>query len=105
MCSGDLHSEFLTEIEATYFSIFRQSAGRPRPKNLAFSHDVSAVGDPESFADVVIGNQNADAAAAQIQNHALNIINRFGINSGERFIEQNELRLGCQSTRDFGSPA
>ena len=99
------HSEFFTEIQTPHVCVLGQVARRARTKYFSFSHNVSAVGDTESFAHIVIGNQNSDAAAPQVQNHTLNIVDGLGIDTGKRLVKQNELRLSRERARNFSAPA
>src|SRR4029450_13234776 len=58
----------------------------------------------ECLACVVIGDQDADAAIAQIENHALDIIDSLGIDPGEGFVEEDKLGLSGEGASDL-SPA
>src|SRR5438046_9023008 len=100
----DSHAEFFTEIKATDFCVFCQVARRTGAKYFALGHDVSAICHPEGFAYVVIGNQNSDSAIAQIQNHALNIVDGLRVDARKRFVEKDELGLCCQRASNL-SPA
>ena len=55
-------------------------------------HDVGPIHDAQRFADVVIGDEHADAAFFEMKNDLLNVADRDQIDSRERLVEQNELR-------------
>src|ERR1044072_6739493 len=99
----DSHSELFAEIKPTHFRIFCQVARRAGTKNLPFSHDVSTVSDPQSLSHVVIRDEDADAPTAKIENYALNVVDGFGIDAGKGFIQKNELRFSCESSRNLSS--
>ena len=54
---------------------------------------------------VVIGDEDADAAQAQLFDDALNVLHRDGVDPGKRFVEQDELWVRCQCPRNFRPPA
>src|SRR5438552_8197173 len=99
------HSEFVTQIQTPHVCVLSQRARRARAKYFSFSHYVRAVGYPEGFAHIVIGNQNADAAAAEVENHTLNIVDCLWIDAGKRLVEQNELWLSRERARNLSAPA
>src|SRR6266852_1305258 len=72
-----------------------------RPEDPSVGHDISAIGHAQRFAHVMIGNQDADSATAQIEDHTLNVVYRFWIDTRERFVQQNKLRLSRQGASDF----
>src|SRR5262245_60073063 len=53
-------------------------------------NDVGAVDDVESFTNVVIGNENAEAALLQMSDEDADIGDRQRIDAGERFVQQHE---------------
>ena len=68
-------------------------------------NDIGAVDQPERFADIVIGDENADPAAFEMMNEKLDIADRDGIDSGEGFIEEHEGRSPRQGAGDFAAAA
>src|SRR2546421_1598269 len=100
----DSHTELFAKIEPPHFRIFCQVPRRARTENLSFSHDVRAVRYTQGFTHIVIGYEDADAATAQIQDDTLDVVDRFGIDAGEGFVQKNELRFSCESPRNL-SPA
>jgi len=73
-------------------------------EHLAFVDDVSAVDDVERFADIVIGDQHADAAILQMAHKLANVVDRDGINSGERLV-QKDVGGGAWPERARSRPA
>ena len=54
-------------------------------------HDVGAVGDAQRLADVVVGDEDADAAVPQVKDDLLDVGDGDRIDAGERLVEQDEL--------------
>ncbi len=52
--------------------------------------DVCADADAESLADVVVGDQDADAAFRQLPHNALNIHHGDRVDAGKRLVEEDE---------------
>src|SRR2546421_3900932 len=100
-----LHSEFFAEIQTPHLRVLGQRARRARAKYFSLSHDIGAVGHAEGFAHIMISNQDPDAAAAQVDEYTLNIVAGLGIDSGKRFVQENELRLSRQRASNFSTPA
>ena len=60
----DSHAEFFTKVKPSNFHVFCQIAWRSSPEDTTISHNVGAIRDPKSLANIVIGNQYADALVA-----------------------------------------
>src|SRR5437763_11907839 len=100
----DSHTELFAKIKPAHFRIFCQVPRRAGTENLSFSHDVRAVRYTEGFTHIVIGDKDSDAAPAQIQDDTLDVVDRFRIDSRERFIQKNKLRFSCERPRNLSSP-
>src|ERR1051325_6777257 len=98
------HTKLFAEVKATHFRIFREVPRLARTKNLPFRHDVSAVGDAQSLAHVVVGDQDTDTTISQVEYYILNIIDRFWIDTRKRLVEQDVVGLGCERSGYFGAP-
>src|SRR6185503_8122428 len=98
------HTKLFAEVQAANFGIICQVAWLARTKNLALGHYVRAVRYAKSFAHVVVGDENPDTTISEIEYYILNIVYCFWIYAGERFIEQDILRLSCEGSCDFGAP-
>ena len=55
--------------------------------------DIGAIDDFQRRAHVMIGDQHADAAVAQMHDQIADIAERNRIDARERLVEQNEMRL------------
>src|SRR5437762_13765342 len=62
--------------------------------HLSVEHDVGAVHNVESLFDVVIADENSNAAMPQARDDCLNIVNGYRIDARERLIEHHELWTG-----------
>src|SRR5688500_9423639 len=96
VCAALSHAEFFAQIESPNFCVFCQLSWGARAKNFTLSHDVRSIGYAESFAHIVIGNQETDSAVAQIEYDILDIVNGFRVDAGERFVQKYILRFGCE---------
>jgi hypothetical protein len=94
-------SESFTKIGTPHFGVLDEFGREPAFKDLPVGHDVRAVGDAEGFANVVIGDQDTDAVALEVQNYLANIVDREGVDPGERLIQQDESRLRRQAAGDL----
>src|SRR3569832_899518 len=68
-------------------------ANRSGDLHLPVEHDVRAVDDVQRLLHVVIRNQHADVAGAQVGDDRLNVVNGDRIDAGERLVQHHELRL------------
>ena len=71
----------------------------------AIVQNIGAVDNAKAVADIVVGNQNADATIFQMRNQFADFADRNGVDPGERFIEQNELWTCGKSAGDFNASA
>ena len=79
--------------------------GGARDFDAAVVHDVGAIDDGERLAHLVIGDQDAETAIAQLADHRLDVGDRDRIDAGERFVEQEKRRLRRDRARDLHAPA
>src|ERR1043166_6157205 len=75
----DSHAELFAKIKPPPLRVFFPIARGAPAENFSFSHDVGAIRHAEGLAHVVIGDEDADAAPAQIENHTLNIVYGLGV--------------------------
>src|SRR5262245_29778236 len=101
---SDLHAELFTEIEAPDFCVFCQVARGTRPEYFSLGHDISAIGHTQSLAHIVIRDEDSNPATAQIEDHALNVVNGLRIDTCKWLVQENELRFSSQGPGDFSSP-
>ena len=67
--------------------------------------DVGVIADTQRFAYVVVGDQDADAALLEKADDLLDLQHSDRVDPGERFIEQDETRVGGQRAGDFDAPS
>ena len=73
-------------------------------EDLALTQDICPVTYLERFSDIVIGDEHADAAFGKLANDRLDVDDRDRIHPGKGFVEQDEVGLVGQRTRDFDPP-
>src|SRR5690606_31928412 len=95
--------EALAEVKFLSHGIGKHGFGVARDNDLAGADDVAAIGDGEGFPFAVVGQQNADAAIAQAPDDVLNPVDGDRIDSGERFVEQDQFGATGQAAGDFQS--
>ena len=99
-----VQSELGPQINPADLVVGGQAVGRAALENDAAVHDVGAIGDAERFADVVIGDEHADAAVPQVKDDLLDVGDGNRIDAGKRLVEQDELRRDDERARDFRAP-
>jgi hypothetical protein len=77
---------------------------RPLGKDPSVEKHVGAVAERERFADVVIGDQDADPARAKIEQDAVERLDHERVDSGEWLVEEQESWFERQTPSDLDSP-
>ena len=72
---------------------------------MSLTDNIRAFADREGLTDVMVGNQNAETAVAQVLNDAFNIDNGDRIHAGKGFIQKNKFRIRRQRAGDFDAAA
>src|SRR4051812_9619143 len=67
-------------------------------------NDVRAVDQTQRLADVVVGDQDADAALLQVKDEFLDVTHRNRVDTSEGLVEQHEGGLASQRARNFAAP-
>ena len=93
--------ELLAQIDLAHEFVFQQVGRGAFGDDAAFREDIGAFADAERLAHVMVGDQHADAAIVQVLHDLLDITDCNRINACERFVEQDEARIGCQCACDF----
>src|SRR5687767_11186707 len=88
--------EGLSEVDPADLLVGGQLARSPGPEDFTFSENIGAVSDFQGLAHVVIGDQHADLARAEMGDDLLDVDDRYGIDARERLVEQDEFRLRGQ---------
>jgi len=95
---ADLIERF-TEESPSDFRIHHQFRRTPLRENDAIVQDVRPVAQSERLAHVVIGEQYADAAVSQANEHEMERLDRQRVDAGEGLVEQEIARIACQAAR------
>src|SRR3546814_9084695 len=61
-----LQAEGVPQVDATHVRIGQQRVRSPLREHAAFAEDLRPVANAQGLADVVVGDQNADAAALEV---------------------------------------
>src|SRR5262249_62095128 len=69
--------------------------------HLAVLDEITAIGNFQGLADVVIGQQDADALVAQVADDGADVGNGDRVDAGERLVEQDEQRFADQAAGDL----
>ena len=72
---------------------------------VSLTDNIRAFADREGLTDVMVGNQNAETAVAQVLNDAFNIDNGDRIHAGKGFIQKNKFRIRRNRAGDFDAAA
>src|SRR5215469_12983565 len=92
------------QVDALHFGVALERFWSAAAEDAALIDDVGAVGYYKRLAHVVIGNQDADAAALQIENDALQFQNLDRIDAGKRLVEQKEVGIDHERASDLHAP-
>src|SRR5262249_52455281 len=79
--------------------------GFAESEHQSFVNYVRVIADAESFAHVVIGDEDSDASFLEEPDDLLYIQHRDGIDAGEGLVEQDEAGTGRERSRDLDAPA
>src|SRR6476620_6829920 len=100
-----LEQQLLGKIDAADFLAFDDFGGPALEEHLAGMDDTGPVDQAERLADIVVGNEHADAEAGQMPDQRLDIADRDRVDAGKRLVEQHESRTAGQRPGDFAAPA
>src|SRR5215475_3286760 len=87
-----IQPELSPQINPSDFFVGGQAGGSAALEDDAAVNDVGAVGNAQGFTDVVVGDQHADAAIAEVKDDLLDIRHRDWIDAGKWLVEQDEFR-------------
>jgi len=96
-----LEAEFLAKVKTPDIRIADDLVRAAFGQNLSGIDNIGAIGEPERLADIVIGDQNADAAIGEMPNQILDIADGDRIDAGKGFVEQHVIGTGGQRAGDF----
>ena len=89
-------AEFPAQIDFAYLVIDEYGFRFSLCQNLAVIENVGVVANAEGFPDVMVGNQDANVALAQVFNNALYVNDGYRVDTGKRLIQQNKSWIGSQ---------
>src|SRR5215831_2432293 len=95
-----IQSELSPQINPSDFFVGGQAGGSAALEDDAAVDDVGAVSNAQGFAHVVVGDQHADPAVAEVKDDLLDVRHRDRIDAGKRLVEQDEFRRDHQRARD-----
>ena len=96
-----VQSEVSAEVNPLHFFVIRKALRRSAPEDHPVVDDVGAVGDAQRLADVVVGDQHADAARLEVEDDLLDVGDGDRVDARERLVEQHELRRDDQRAGDL----
>ena len=82
--------EVAAEVFLAHVGVVGELAGCALLENGAFVEEVGVVSDAECFADVVVGDEDADVALFEFDDDVLDVLYGDGVDAGERFVEEEE---------------
>ena len=85
-----LHGEFAAEIHLPGIFVVDQIIAVAGTEDLAAGHQICAVHTGESFADIVVGDQDPEIFVLELPDDFLHFLDGDRIDAAERFIQQNE---------------
>lgn len=85
--------------------VFEDLLWRTVGDQIALAHNIGAFTHGQRFTDVVVGDQYAKPAVAQVFNDTFNVDNRDRVNTRKRFIQKDKFRVCGQRTRDLNATA
>src|SRR6185295_14628625 len=77
--------------------------GRALFEDLSGGEDVRPITDGERVADVVVGEEDAEATLFELSDLALQLVDVDRVDAGERLVEEHEARGGEQRAGDLGA--
>ena len=93
----------MAEVDAADGFVGSEVFGGAVLEDAAFEEEVGAVGDVQGFLDVVVGDEDADAAGAQLFHDVLDVLDGDGVDAGERLVEEDEGGVGREGAGDLGA--
>src|SRR3984885_11412761 len=96
-----LQFEVLAQVHLTNLWVGKNLIRRSGGEHSALAHDISARADTQSLPDIMIGNEHADALVGQVLDYSLDIGDGQGIDTGKRFVQQDESGICGQGAGDF----
>src|SRR6516162_5384200 len=99
-----LKPEFLAEVEPAHIGAIDHLVRPPLEEHLTGVDDVGTVDQAERLADVVIGDEDADAEAGEVADEGLDVADGNRVDAGKGLIEKHEGRSAGERAGDFAAP-
>ena len=96
--------ESFTKIKTPYIRVVAQLVRCSGKDDPPLRDDIGPIGDAECFANVVVGNQDSNAAGLQVEDDFLQFQHRDWIDAAEGLVEQDKAGLYAQAARNFHPP-
>src|SRR5271155_3068298 len=100
-----LQFEILTQVHLTDLRVGKNLIRRTGREHRPLTDDVRPAADSQGLADIMIGNEDADALVGQVLDYPLDIGDREGVDTGERLIQEDESGVRGQGPGDLHPPA
>ena len=97
-------TETLTQIDPPDLVVRDDFARAAAHQHGAFVDDIGPVDEVERLANIMVGDQHADTAFLELANQLADVGNGDRVDSGERLVEQHEMRSAGQRAGDFDAP-
>src|SRR5690242_10320135 len=96
-----LERESFAQVDAANVLVEHDLRRRALAQDLATMEDVGAVDDVERLADIVVGDQDADAAVLEVRHQIADLADGNRIDAGQRLVEQDEVGMRGQRASDL----
>src|SRR5713101_8453121 len=100
-----LQPEIFAEINASYIFIINDLVGFAEGEHQSVVDDVGVVANPQRFPDVVVRDEDADAAFLEKADDFLNVEYRYRVDAREGLVEQYEARTRRERPSDLDAAA
>ena len=98
-------AEIFSEIEFPRDGTLGDGLAVALDEEFALAEKVDAVDDVKGLAHIVVGDEDSHAALAQVLNDLLDICDGKRVNTRERLIQEDELRLKRKAACDLDAAA
>src|SRR6188508_2557041 len=96
--------EGFAEVDPADLLVGGELFGCAGTEDFAFPENIGPIRDFQGLAHVVIGDQDADSAVAEVGDDLLDVDDGNGVDAREGLVEQDERRVGGQGAADLEAP-
>src|SRR5580704_15262367 len=101
LSNPSLQFEILAQVHLTNLGVGKNLIRRSGSEHHALADDVGAAADTQGLADIMIGNQHADALVGQVLDYSLDIGNGQGVHAGKWLVQEDEPGVRRQRAGDL----